>query len=193
MGGQDMLHHLAGPAHVSTRILPWLRNHLEDSATLAWLGRVVFGGRAVEPSVLAERESGIGQPLVTAGTRESMKCRLRPGTTLRERWRQFETAPQPQVAIPRRTRQNPAYCAIHDGVAQLRARRRRRTYFGFVWAMAWRTWPPDCFKAAAARERLTRPASITNATGVRFPAAARVRRAFSRSAPVARSRIPMAR
>jgi hypothetical protein len=41
MGGQDMLHHLARPVDVRTRILPLLRNHLEDSAILAGLGRVV--------------------------------------------------------------------------------------------------------------------------------------------------------
>ena len=59
--------------------------------------------------------------------------------------------------------------------------------------MAWRTWPLDFFRAATAWGRVTPAASITTATGVRLPEAFRVRLADSWSAPVARSRIPMAR
>ena len=43
-------------------------------------------------------------------------------------------------------------------------------------AMACRTWPFVFLKAAAALERLTPAASITTATGVRFPLASRARR-----------------
>src|ERR1700730_18871616 len=69
----------------------------------------------------------------------------------------------------------------------------REFYIRFAQAVAWRTWPPDFFRAALAWARVTPAASITSATGVGLPAAARVRRAVSRSAPVTRSRIPMAR
>src|SRR5580658_3245385 len=69
----------------------------------------------------------------------------------------------------------------------------RATRAYFADAMASRTWPFAFFRAAWAWGRVAPAASITRATGVLLPEAFRAWVADSRVAPVARSRIPMAR
>src|SRR5580698_1135938 len=69
----------------------------------------------------------------------------------------------------------------------------RATSFYLARAMARRTLAFAFFRAEVASPRVTPPASITRATGVRFPEAFRDWVADSWVAPVACSRIPMAR
>ena len=65
--------------------------------------------------------------------------------------------------------------------------------YDFANAMASRTWPFDFFRAAWAWGRVAPAASITRATGVLLPEAFRALAAESWVAPVACSRILMAR